>query len=113
MSTTDKTKKERAPLLPREVSHGAYGSSAAPEEGESAVQEANECENLVKDPTPLPLNQLLVVFAMRLAEPIAYTQIFPVCQKYSLIYCISCSKTDENISYYPQYINEVSLSCFA
>jgi hypothetical protein len=28
--------------------------------------------------TPLPLAQLLVLSAMRLAEPVAYTQIFPV-----------------------------------
>ena len=29
--------------------------------------------------TPLPLMQLFVLCTMRLAEPIAYTQIFPVC----------------------------------
>lgn len=80
MNSTDKTKDERTPLLPREVSHGVYGNSEAPGESELAVQEANGCGNFFKSPTPLPLKQLLVVFVMRLAEPIAYTQIFPVCQ---------------------------------
>ena len=31
-----------------------------------------------KTRTPLPWNQLWVIIFMRLAEPIAYTQIFPV-----------------------------------
>lgn len=29
--------------------------------------------------TPLPMTQLIILCAVRLAEPIAYTQIFPVC----------------------------------
>ncbi|KAL5527640.1 hypothetical protein ACEPAG_6441 [Sanghuangporus baumii] len=54
---------------------GLYGSVS-----ENICDETEKIEsvNIAKGPTPLPLKQLLVVFVMRLAEPIAYAQVFPM-----------------------------------
>ena len=54
-----------------------YGSVSC---GTSEKTETGE-NNVPKRPTPLPVKQLLAVFMMRLAEPIAYTQVFPVRSK--------------------------------
>ena len=59
-------------LLVDKCQNGSYGSTRR------CSEDAPGHLRTSKAVTPLPLGQLLVVFAMRLAEPIAYTQIFPV-----------------------------------
>lgn len=59
---------ENAPLLREEVD--SYGSGS----NSGSIQETLKRKRC----TPLPWKQLMTVFFLRLAEPIAYTQVFPV-----------------------------------
>ena len=73
MDASEKGKaQEDEGLLSEKDLDRSYGSTRSSNEDASGHLQAS------KAVTPLPSGQLLVVFIMRLAEPIAYTQIFPV-----------------------------------
>ncbi|KAH8118605.1 MFS general substrate transporter [Phellopilus nigrolimitatus] len=75
MSIPDGKCREIAPLLPGREATDSYGA---------IVSSNNDCNcdddirpQKISTPTPLPVKQLLLIFVMRLAEPIAYAQVFP------------------------------------
>lgn len=58
-----------------------YGPVSPPAEGSGVntplLGDSEQGLNLKRPPTPLPLTQMLLLMVVRLAEPVASTQIFP------------------------------------
>ena len=50
-----------------------------------ARQQDSEAQTLSKKPTPLPKAQLTALCILRLADPMAYTQIFPYINEFLLL----------------------------
>ena len=78
MTPSNKVQGEQAHLLSAKEEKESYGSIVVGDEKglEDSDGEPPKTHNGVE--TPLPWKQMLVVCIMRLAEPIAYSQVIPV-----------------------------------